>query len=103
MIQKIKVIIGSVRTRRLGKTVADWIMRQAENYDEGLEFELVDLKEVNLPFMDEPVPPKMSDNYAHDHTRKWSKMIKEADALILVTPEYNHGYPPVLKNGGWLG
>ena len=98
MIPKIKVIIGSVRTHRRGKPIADWIMRQAENYDGRLEFELVDLKGVNLPFLDEPVPPKTSDNYVHEHTRNWSAMMKEADGLILVTPEYNHGYSPALKN-----
>ena len=98
MLPKVKVIIGSVRTGRLGKPVADWIMRQAENYHGKLTFELVDLKDVNLPFLDEPVPPKISDDYVHEHTRKWSQMMKEADALIVVTPEYNYGYPPVLKN-----
>jgi NAD(P)H-dependent FMN reductase len=98
MIPRVKVIIGSVRTRRRGKPIADWIMRQAKHYDGRLEFELVDLKEVNLPFLDEPVPPKNNDTYVHEHTRTWSAMMKEADALILVTPEYNHGYSPALKN-----
>jgi NAD(P)H-dependent FMN reductase len=98
MALNVKVIIGSVRTGRLGKPVADWVMRRAQDYEGNLEFELVDLKDVNLPFLDEPVPPRMSDDYVHDHTRRWSRMMKDADALIVVTPEYNHGYPPVLKN-----
>jgi NAD(P)H-dependent FMN reductase len=98
MATKVKVILGSVRTGRSGKPVADWVMRRAQDYDGDLEFELVDLKEVNLPFLDEPVPPRVSDEYAHEHTRRWSETVKDADALVVVTPEYNHGYPPVLKN-----
>lgn len=98
MASKIKVIIGSVRTGRVGKSIADWVMRRSRDYDGDLEFELVDLREVNLPFLDEPIPPRMSDDYVHEHTKRWSKMMKDADALIFVTPEYNHGYPPVLKN-----
>lgn len=98
MTTKVKVIVGSVRTGRAGKTIADWIMKQAKKYNGGMEFELVDLKDVNLPFLDEPVPSRMSDDYVHEHTRRWSNMMKEADALIIVTPEYNGGYPPVLKN-----
>jgi NAD(P)H-dependent FMN reductase len=98
MASKVKVIVGSVRTGRVGKTVADWVMKKAADYGGDLEFELVDLKEVNLPFLDEPVPPRMSNDYVHEHTRNWSKMMQGADALILVTPEYNHGYPPALKN-----
>lgn len=94
----VKVIVGSVRTGRVGKQVADWVMKKARAYDGRLEFELVDLKKVNLPFLDEPVPARMSDRYVHEHTKRWSRMMKEADALVLVTPEYNHGYPAALKN-----
>lgn len=98
MAAKVKVIVGSVRTNRVGKSVADWVMRRAQGYEGDLEFELVDLKEVNLPFLDEPVPPRMSDDYVHEHTREWSRMMQGADALVIVTPEYNYGYPPALKN-----
>ena len=98
MAPKVKVILGSVRTGRIGKPVADWVMRRAQEYDGDLEFELIDLKEVNLPFLDEPAPARRGHDYVHEHTKRWSKMIKDADALVIITPEYNHGYPPVLKN-----
>lgn len=98
MARKVKVILGSVRPNRAGKAIADWVMKQSETYEGDLEFELLDLMDVNLPFMDEPAPPMMSDDYVHEHTRKWSATIREADAFVIVTPEYNHGYPPVLKN-----
>ncbi|WP_028974048.1 NADPH-dependent FMN reductase [Spirochaeta cellobiosiphila] len=98
MAKNVKVILGSVRTNRAGKAVADYVMSQLGSYSGELEFDFIDLKDVNLPFMDEPVPPMMADGYTEDHTKAWSKTIAEADGFILVTPEYNHGYSPVLKN-----
>lgn len=98
MESKIKVILGSVRTNRAGKSIADWVMRQTEKYQGSLSFELIDLKKINLPFLDEPVSPMSSDNYTHEHTKKWSKVIGEANGFVFVTPEYNRGYSPVLKN-----
>lgn len=41
---------------------------------------------------------KNKDNYQHEHTRKWSNQIKDGDGFIFITPEYNHGYSPALKN-----
>lgn len=98
MPKNITVILGSVRTGRAGKAIADWVMKQTEQYQGDLVFELLDLKELNLPFMDEPVSPMASDDYVHEHTKKWSHMVKAIDGFVIVTPEYNHGYPPVLKN-----
>jgi len=36
--------------------------------------------------------------YKNEHTKVWSQKIKEADAYIFLTPEYNAGYPAALKN-----
>jgi NAD(P)H-dependent FMN reductase len=98
MPKQVGVIIGSVRTGRMGKPIADWVMKMGNMHEGGLEFRLLDLKEIDLPFMDEPAPPMMSDDYVHEHTRNWSSTIQECDALIVVAPEYNGGYAPVLKN-----
>jgi NAD(P)H-dependent FMN reductase len=98
MATNVAIIVGSVRQERVGRSIAEWVMQEAGKYEGSLSFSLVDLKEVNLPFMDEPVPPRMSSEYVHEHTRQWSAMMRAADALILVTPEYNHGYSPALKN-----
>ena len=59
--------------------------------------ELLDLAEINLPFMDEPNHPRLQ-QYTKEHTKKWSAQIASADAFIFVTPEYNFGYPATLKN-----
>lgn len=98
MTKNIKVILGSTRTNRAGEKVAHWAMNQLNRVQGDLKFELFDLAEIDLPFMDEPVSPMTSDAYKHDHTKSWSTMINQADGFIFITPEYNHGYPGVLKN-----
>jgi len=59
---------------------------------------VVDLAELNLPFVDEPRPAVEGQPYEHAHTRKWSAITAEADAFVFVMPEYNHGYSAPLKN-----
>lgn len=94
----IKIILGSVRQEKAGEKVAKWVLENAYTYYGNIEFEYIDLSDMNLPFMDEPISPMASNNYQHEHTRIWSKVIEEGDGFIFITPEYNHGYPPVLKN-----
>lgn len=96
--KKIKIILGSVRTQRAGILVANWVNEEAKRYQGQLDFEFLDLLDVNLPFMDEPVSPMASNDYVHEHTKTWSNTINDGDGFIFITPEYNHGYSPVLKN-----
>uniref|UniRef100_F4CEU4 NADPH-dependent FMN reductase n=1 Tax=Sphingobacterium sp. (strain 21) TaxID=743722 RepID=F4CEU4_SPHS2 len=95
MIQ-LKIILGSTRNGRKGHAVAHWVYETAKKYTT-FDTELIDLKKVNLPFMDEPVHPRMQ-QYTHQHTKDWSSKIGAADAFIFVTPEYNYGMPAPLKN-----
>ncbi len=60
-------------------------------------FEIVDIKDFNLPLVDEPVPPSMG-GYSQAHTKAWSAKIASFDAYVFVTPEYNHGPTGALKN-----
>lgn len=93
---KLKIILSSTRQGRKGPAVAEWITSMAKA-DTRFETELVDLKEVNLPLMDEPNHPRLR-KYQHDHTKAWSALIDGADAFIFVMPEYNYGYTAPLKN-----
>jgi len=93
----IKIILGSVRPTRFGTQPADWLMELSKQYASRATFELVDLAEVNLPLLDEPKPAS-SGEYTKDHTKAWSEVIAPADGFIFVTPEYNHGVAPSLKN-----
>jgi NAD(P)H-dependent FMN reductase len=94
----IKIIVGSSRANRFSEKPAQWILsRAAERPD--LSTELLDLRDYPLPFFEEPFPPAYArDNYTHPVVVKWREKIKEADGFIICTPEYNHGYPAVLKN-----
>jgi NAD(P)H-dependent FMN reductase len=92
---KLKIINSTVRPGRKGPLVAQWITEAAQKH--GFEAELLDLGEINLPLMNEAIHPMLK-QYEHDHTKKWSAKIEEADAFIFVTAEYDHSYPASLKN-----
>src|SRR5690606_20059283 len=59
--------------------------------------ERVDLKEINLPLLDEPKHPRLGE-YEHEHTKRWSATVTRADAFVFVTPEYDFGPPASLIN-----
>lgn len=92
----IAIIIGSTRPNRVGESVGKWVYDQALSREDA-NFELLDLRDFNLPLLDEPVPPSMG-QYSKDHTKRWSEKIAEFDAFIFVSPEYNHGTSGALKN-----
>jgi len=93
---RIAVIIGSTRPGRNGEAVAKWVYKIAQKRSDA-EFELVDIKDFNLPLLDEPVPPSLG-QYRKDHTKVWAAKIDSFDAYVFVTPEYNHGTSAALKN-----
>ena len=95
---KIKVIIGSTRQGRFSEKPAQWIYEEAKKLD-GVEAELLDLKDYPMPFFESSMSPSMAQGkYENEVVQKWAEKIKEGDAFIIVTPEYNHGYPAILKN-----
>src|SRR5437762_11152671 len=58
---------------------------------------LLDIKDFNLPLLDEPMPPIMG-QYSKPHTKAWAAKIGSFDGYAFVTPEYNHGISGALKN-----
>jgi NAD(P)H-dependent FMN reductase len=95
---KLQIIIGSTRQNRFSEKPARWLFDLAKTRTDA-EFELLDLRDYPLPFYDEPVPPALiKGNYQNETAKKWAAKIAEGDGYIIVTPEYNHGYPGVLKN-----
>jgi NAD(P)H-dependent FMN reductase len=92
----LKIIIASTRPGRKGPIVASWVYETAKKHS-GVSVELLDLAEINLPFLDEPHHPRFK-KYEKQHTKDWSAKIDSADAFIVVTSEYNHGYPAPIKN-----
>ena len=98
----IPVVLGSVREQRRSLAPAKLLVEKIKAL--GHESELVDFKEMPLPFYDLPtVPVGLKGIYPNENAQKWSNIAKRADAFVLVVSEYNHGYSAVLKNAlDWL-
>ena len=94
--RRLSIIIGSTRPGRAGLPIADWFADRARTHG-GFEIDVVDLAELNLPMLDEPNHPRLR-QYTHQHTKDWSARVSGSDAFVIVTPEYNHGYSPAVKN-----
>lgn len=92
----ISIILGSTRPGRFGDKPAQWIYEIAKQ-QQGATFALIDLQEIGLPLLDEPVPPA-ADQYSQPHTKQWAEKVAASDGFIFVTGEYNHGIPASLKN-----
>ena len=96
---KIKVIVGSTRGNRFSDKPAEWILEEAKKRP-GLDVELLDLRDYPLPFFEESIPPGMQGpkGYSNPAIVNWRDKVRDGDGFIICTPEYNHGYPAVLKN-----
>jgi NAD(P)H-dependent FMN reductase len=92
----LQIIIASTRPGRVGLPVAQWFERRARDHG-AFEIDVVDLLEVNLPFLDEPNHPRLR-QYTQPHTKEWSARVDAADAFAIVLCEYNYGYPATIKN-----
>jgi NAD(P)H-dependent FMN reductase len=95
---KVQVILVSIRPGRLGERVANWVASEAKKH-EGFEVELLDLADFNLPHFNEAASPRFAkDRQPEADVARWLSKVDQADAYIVVTPEYNHSYPGVLKD-----
>jgi NAD(P)H-dependent FMN reductase len=92
---RIQIILGSTREGRFGDRVATRFYGLAAKR-ENLVAELIDLRDWPLPCFNEPSSP-ITGHYAPE-ARAWAAKMAEGDSYVFVTPEYNFGYPAVLKN-----
>ncbi|KAH9906354.1 flavoprotein-like protein [Xylariomycetidae sp. FL2044] len=109
--KSIAVIIGSTRPGRVNPSIAKYVLdiittahkSDASSYG-GARFELVDIAEHDLPLFAEPVVPARlpkddpTPHYALAATRAWSLRMRQYDAFVFVTPQYNWSVPASLKN-----
>ena len=93
---KILVITSTVREGRVGRTIADWYIKQAKEVTKELEFELLDIDELNLPLFNESLPP-VYHQYG-ELQNKLAEIISGADGFVFITAEYNYSVPGSLKN-----
>ena len=97
---KLLVIVGSTRPGRAADLVLPWVTEQVRAHG-GFDVELADLRDWPLPIFAEH-PGTIGDiadpTYSEPIVRAWNRTVKQADAYLVVTPEYNHSIPAVLKN-----
>lgn len=91
----IAVIIGSTREDRQGGTVAGWFLKELDAHDEFV-VDVVDLREVDLPAVQYNGHPKL--HQYPENVAAFAEHIDKADGFVVITPEYNHGYPASLKH-----
>ena len=84
----IPVILGTSRQGRMSEHVARFVFEEVAKRD-GVESVLIDVRELNFPTNDAGETIKDPD---------FSANLQRADALVIVAPEYNHGYPGLLKH-----
>lgn len=95
---KVQIIIGSTRPERQSHKLAQWVANHVSRV-EGLDAELVDLRDYDMPMFNEPGSPQYSpDRKPVPAVQKWLDKVATADGYILVTPEYNRSTSGVLKN-----
>lgn len=97
---KLQVIVGSTRPTRAADRVVPWVMKRAEAHPD-FDVELLDLRDWPLPMFGEhfgTIGDMADPTYSEPIVKQWNQKVKEADAYLVVTPEYNHSVPGVLKN-----
>jgi NAD(P)H-dependent FMN reductase len=97
---KLKILIGSTRAGRAADRVVPWVARHAQARNT-FDVDVLDLREWNLPMFTETIHTVgdfHDPTYSQPLIRRWNDTIRDADAVLIVTPEYNHSIPAVLKN-----
>ncbi|WP_441247420.1 NADPH-dependent FMN reductase [Kitasatospora sp. McL0602] len=82
------VIVASTREGRFAPVVANWFTEQARSHGE-VKVDVIDLAEVDIPYV--------LGGESTAELAAVSSRLAEADAFVVVTPEYNHSYPASLK------
>ncbi|MFV5264702.1 NADPH-dependent FMN reductase [Acinetobacter courvalinii] len=94
----IYIIVGSIREGRTAIKIANWVDQAINELSlNDIQTEIIDLKEWALPIFAGAHPPATG-VYDQPKQQQWADKIAAADAFILISPEYNHGYSPALKN-----
>jgi NAD(P)H-dependent FMN reductase len=96
----LELIIGSTRDGRAADLVAPWLIDRAQRHG-AFDVDVLDLRDWPLPMFAETVHTigdRANPTYSDPVVRTWNQRIKQGDAFLFLTPEYNHSVPGVLKN-----
>jgi NAD(P)H-dependent FMN reductase len=97
---QVQLIIGSTRPDRAAEPVARWVADRVEAHP-AFEVEVLDLRDWPLPMFTETIQSVgdfRDPTYSDPIVKRWNAKIAEADAYVMITPEYNHSISGVLKN-----
>ena len=97
---KLQLIVGSTREGRNAGAVLKWLLPAIQKVP-GFALDVLDLRDWPLPMFQETaetVGDPRNPAYSDPLVKRWNERIAEGDAYLIVTPEYNHGIPAVLKN-----
>ncbi len=99
----ILVVTGSVRPNSVNEKIVPLVVDELEK--QGATISVANLKELNLPFFDDPASPTSPDFApTNEIVKQWTQMVVDADGVLFVTPEYNHTLSPVQINAiDWIG
>ncbi|KAJ5129879.1 NADPH-dependent FMN reductase [Penicillium bovifimosum] len=116
--KRIAIVTSSTRRPRLNPTITQYVydvlttdptlpttpLETPDTNPRHIVFEILDLAKQSLPLYDESVIPASlpatdpTPHYSKAHTRAWSELVRQYDAFIFVTPQYNWSIPASLKN-----
>ena len=97
---KLQILVGSTRPTRAADKVLPWVTGRAAVH-EAFETEVLDLRDWSLPMFGEhmgSIGDPRDPSYSDQLVRNWNRKIADADAYLIITPEYNHSIPGELKN-----
>jgi NAD(P)H-dependent FMN reductase len=93
----IQVIVGTSREGRFSEKAAAWANDRIGSRED-LRVELVDIRDYPMPFYEQRTPPARRQREYPAEVARWAEKVGAADGYLIVTGEYNHGYPAILKN-----
>lgn len=100
---QVLLVTGSARPNSANSKVVSVVKNNLEAR-QNVTVTVADLVELNLPFMDSPLPPSAPGyEITDEHVKQWQAMVQQADAVVFVMPEYNHSLSAIQKNAiDWL-
>ena len=102
---KVLVLVSSMRSNRAADGVLASVTARLNK--KGADVDVADLRDLKLPFIDTPVSPKQEGfeiPAEYNNVKQWSQQVQAADAVVMLTPEYNAGICGAQKNAiDWLG
>jgi NAD(P)H-dependent FMN reductase len=84
----IPIILGTARQGRRSEQVAEFVLEELRK-QQSVETELVDVKDYRIAATD--------DTQEQPQSKRFAETAKKADGFVIISPEYNHGYPGELK------